>query len=397
MECQKCRTSCDKDQYAIAKCGAVPGQPYVGQDLACSECPLHSKLGATSAHRNLFGGAGTMRRMKDCECDAGFYDAALPLSVVDCTPIPPQFWTGASKTAKCKVQKFGAGLKEQINLTLSPSNTMQLGAMAQYFKGLPDTATFYDVDFDNACGQLLRQYRTEQAYGSICGHSFPLFGKFGNNATHATFLGKAVLQCNGISDVEVLLTVCVDPCISDPSQGCCWVPTFAAPLFGCCEPYGCCHKTNAPTPAPTLDASATGCKDMHTTCPRLRTELDAHNGSCFTSDFGQVTGVAKFNRMHLNDQCCASCQPHCASCLSDGHDRGYCAAIGVCRASLHCTLPKTCKLCMTQSTLAQCKAYGIDCKETCTESNVTPAHRRLQAVGAGAVAVQVQRGASSRQ
>ena len=54
---------------------------------------------------------------------------------------------------------------------------------------------------------------------------------------------------------------------------------------------------------------------------------------------------------------------------------------------------------MTQSTLAQCKTYGIDCKETCTESNVTPAHRhrRLQAAGTGAVAVQVQRGAVSRQ
>ena len=109
-----------------------------------------------------------------------------------------------------------------------------------------------------------------------------------------------------------------------------------------------------------------------------------------------MTGVPQFNGMHLNDQCCASCQPHCASCLSDGHDRGFCTKIGACRASVFCTLPTKCTVCMTQSTVAQCKSYGIDCKETCTESNVAPAHRRLQAAGTGAVAVQVQRGAVSR-
>ena len=334
--------------------------------------------------------------INDCLCDAGYYDQAPALSQVSCVKIPLQFSSGADDTAKCQVAKFGAGLKQQIKLDVSPSNMKQLGTMVQFLKGVT-TDLLYSVDFNFACGALLRQYH---GTGTICGHSFPLFGKTGNSAAHVNFLGKATLQCHGFNDLFVLGKVCLEPCISDESQGCCWIPPVLSHFFSCCGKYHCCPETRAPTPAPAAAALA-NCTDNFPTCPMLKKKFDQINASCFTSDAGAVLHNSKFNGVHFVDQCCASCRPastdHCAQCIAHGHSHSMCTKIGVC----HCSYSAKCMQCLGvsdsggQTTVDECQSYGIDCTENCSGSS-TPrvqGHRRVQ--GGAAAAVQVQAGGQS--
>ena len=91
--------------------------------------------------------------IQDCACDAGYHDQAPTLSQVSCTKIPPEFGAGA-KPAKCQWYKFGTGLKQQIKLDVSPSNTQQLGAMVQFMKGV-NTDLLYSADFSLACGTMM--------------------------------------------------------------------------------------------------------------------------------------------------------------------------------------------------------------------------------------------------
>ena len=79
-------------------------------------------------------------------------------------------------------------------------------------------------------------------------------------ATHVNFLGKATLQCLGYTDLFVLGKLCLQPCMADESQGCCWIPQEIAMLFGCCAKYGCCPPTAAPTATPTTTPTDAPCK-----------------------------------------------------------------------------------------------------------------------------------------
>ena len=132
------------------------------------------------------------------------------------------------------------------------------------------------------------------------------------------------------------------------------------------------------------------CKDQYPTCVSLKAELDATNGSCYTTDVGEAVGEPKYNGMHLAEKCCASCQPGCAACIASGNARSFCDTIHACHASSTCTLPKDCISCMAQNTKAKCESFGLGCTETCAPSTM---HRRAQ--GGAAAAVQVQAGESS--
>ena len=397
VNCTECRMSCKTGQYLSTKCGPV--DTAHGEDATCAQCPAHATLMHNStSRRRAFAIAGVMNGtpplIQDCVCDPGYYDELPALSQVNCTAIPPQFSTGATKTAKCQIQKFGAGQKQQIKLDLSPSNTAQLGAMVQFLKGV-STDLLYSVDFNHACAQLLLQYKGD---GSLCSKSFPLFAKNGNSATHVKFLGTATLQCNGYSDLFVLSKVCVEPCIHDDSQGCCWVPPVLAPYFTCCGKYGCCPATTAPTPPPIDTAiSVPECKDLHSNCPHLKARLDTLHASCFNTDLGSLLGNSTYNGMHLVDQCCASCHAtlsipatdgYCAMCLARGHTQTRCTLMGVC----HCTYSAQCLQCTGHTddvTAQECESYGIDCSSNCTNTTrASVKHRRAQ--GGATAAVQVQ-------
>ena len=164
-----------------------------------------------------------------------------------------------------------------------------------------------------------------------------------------------------------------------------------AHLFSCCTKYGCCGTTHGkPTTAPTT-ASPGVCYDQYTTCSNLKAQLDANHGSCFTTDMGDMTGVAAYNGVHLADRCCASCQPKCVACLKDGNTHTFCITIGSCDANLGCSLSKKCTACMAQRSKAQCESYGVDCN--CISPSTS--RRRAQS-GASAMQVKASTHASER-
>ena len=215
VSCAQCRVSCGTGMYVSAKCGAVDAAH--GQDATCTTCPAHSTLAFNTTRKNtrkphnttgqnktgrtkrrkghnrkghnttgrakrrkMFGITGIVPpQIQDCVCDSGYYDDEPALSKVSCVSIPPQFGAGADKTVKCKWYKFGQGLKQQIELDMSPSNTRQLGEMVQFMKNV-DTNILYSADFNNVCGTLMLQY---SGTGSICSKQFALFGKTGNSVT----------------------------------------------------------------------------------------------------------------------------------------------------------------------------------------------------------------------
>ena len=199
------------------------------------------------------------------------------------------------------------------------------------------------------------------------------------------FLGDATVQCHGENELYVLGKLCMEPCLHDPSASkCCWVPSEIAQLFACCTQLGCCADTPPPTPPPA-------CVDLHATCPKLKRQLDAINGSCLTTDFGGATGIAAYNGMHLADQCCASCKPsqssHCDQCIADGHTHELCVAIGVCG---RCSYPAACARCIaadSRLTITQCRSYGLDCTLGCAPAGA--GRRRAQSGAAGGAAAQV--------
>ena len=100
-----------------------------------------------------------------------------------------------------------------------------------------------------------------------------------------------------------------------------------------------------------------------------------------STDFGEITGVAAYNGMHLVDECCASCQPKCATCLEDGNTRTFCTMIGSCHTE--CTRSSQCVTCMAKRTEAQCESYGLHCACPTAPSS---SRRRAQGISA---AVQV--------
>ena len=446
VTCTKCKASCGANEFQSAECLAVSATQ--GQDAACAPCPAHSKLKLKSQsksrgdkRRRAFGISGVSPPLlQDCVCDPGFFDEALALAKVACVAIPPHF--GAGSTTTCQVQRFSEGREQGVALNMSVGAAVQYGVMLNYVANIT-ADVLREVDYDGVCGNLLQTYAGP---GTICNKQFALFAKTGNSATHVTFLGKMTLNCQGKGDAYVLGKVCLEPCISDPTTRCCWVPAFMAQLFPCCGPYGCCPPTEAPTPspqtcahgmlkivsivpgelsvcAPCADyvakeedckngefeaqsclancfanqppaAGVSDCKDQHARCPLLKQQLDAGvNGSCFTSDFGELTGVPAYSGVHLNDQCCASCQPGCAKCLDDGHAPSLCTQIQACVGSscAHPTLPANCVACMgASSSKAQCESYGVSCTEDCADvAAASPtAHRRAQAGAAAAVQVQ---------
>ena len=249
---------------------------------------------------------------------------------------------------------------------------------------------------------MWRWYRlqTYAGPGTICNKQFALFAKTGKSATHVTFLGKMTLNCHGKDDAYVLGKVCLEPCISDPTTRCCWVPTFMEQLFACCGPYGCCPDTKAPTPTPTVVAVGT-CKDQHTRCPLLKKQLDAVDGSCFSSDVGELTSVPAETGLHLVDQCCASCQPGCVTCLATGHPRSFCTGVGACVDSncAHPTLPAACVKCMGQSSTKArpnkpvCATHTPHYVRGLTVNSSNPSRNRTQEQAVGAQ--QEQRGLES--
>ena len=241
------------------------------------------------------------------------------------------------------------------------------------------TDTIFNTDYDDFCGTLIQAYSGDN---TLCSRTFPLFGRSdGLQPGHVNYLGNATINCHGFNDLFVLGKVCLVPCINDKLQGCCWVPFTLAHLFSCCNQYGCCPKTPAPTPSP--GASSVACTDLFPTCPTLKTQLDAVHGSCFTADMGELTNVTAYRGMHLADKCCASCQPGCAKCIAGGHTRAFCTTIHVCQATT-CVLGKDCTACMTQTTQAACSSYGVDCSCPGQQSS----RRRAQS----SAAVQVQAG-----
>ena len=133
--------------------------------------------------------------------------------------------------------------------------------------------------------------------------------------------------------------------------------------------------------------------------PQAEAQLDAINGSCFTTDVGEAMGVAAYNGKHLVDECCATCnaatlEPHCAKCLADGHSRTACAAIGVCNC-----YPQACRDCLRAAdagklfTLSECMSYGFDCTEDCS---ATAHHRRTQSGTSAAVQVKAGKQSSAQ-
>ena len=82
-------------------------------------------------------------QIRECKCDAGFYDADLSLTrnfldtlpSVRCVLIPPRFHVPAKQrnTTTCRFEQFLKGRTQRIELNLNPSDTMQLG----YVPGQP--------------------------------------------------------------------------------------------------------------------------------------------------------------------------------------------------------------------------------------------------------------------
>ena len=138
--------------------------------------------------------------------------------------------------------------------------------------------------------------------------------------------------------------------------------------------------------------SLTVCKDEFASCGKLKAQLDASNGSCYTTDVGEATSNPAYDGLHLADKCCGTCQPGCSRCLAAGHSRSFCDSILVCHASATCSLPKICTTCLVRATKAECESYGVDCTETCSAA---PSGSRRRAQGGAAAAVQVQAGGQS--
>ena len=261
VSCEPCRTSCgDVNSYESTKCGAVDSAH--GVDASCSTCPAHSTLKAQSGRR-LFSVQAAPRPaplIQDCACNIGYFDDELALSRVHCATVPPGFGSTYTNT-QCHFSEFGLGESTRIGLNTSPSNTGIIGAMVQYLDGV-SSAVLYSADFNHLCGQFFTQYT---GLGTLCGHSFPLFAKDGNTATHVNFLGHVTVQCHNFIDPFVLLKTCVTPYMEE-AKGCCWFPHDLAQYFDCCASLGCCGVTAAPTPAPVMG----NCTDLHPTCAKLK-------------------------------------------------------------------------------------------------------------------------------
>ena len=63
--------------------------------------------------------------------------------------------------------------------------------------------------------------------------------------------------------------------------------------------------TSSPTEAATHQPTASTCEDLHASCPQLKAQLDGVDGSCFTTDLGSLN--AALSGKYLNDECCATC------------------------------------------------------------------------------------------
>ena len=182
---------------------------------------------------------------------------------------------------------------------------------------------------------------------------------------------------------------------------CCWVPTVASSVFGCCRKLSCCegqvrkptppatacdddrasltakykgtitcakyqrmglcvtvhsssepwcnrtcgYCTLAPTPPPTPTAPA--CVDQHSTCGSLHAGLVAKGYGC-AADLGKVFNNVSLSGRRLADECCASC----------GGDSD----------SVACIHSVRCETCIAglNATAAECASYGFDC--SCSSS-----------------------------
>ena len=122
---------------------------------------------------------------------------------------------------------------------------------------------------------------------------------------------------------------------------------------------------------------------MYPTCQKLKKQLDAVNGSCFSDDMGELTGSPDLEGKHLEDGCCATCKPDenagCTKCLASGQPRAFCTAIGACGDS--------CRPCSVHQVHTGCHAsavpIGIDSVQICDGASI---HRRIKGSGAAAAA-----------
>ena len=85
--------------------------------------------------------------------------------------------------------------------------------------------------------------------------------------------------------------MCTSPCMEDPTEFCCWVPSVVAQLFGCCRDLHCCPD-DAKAAKQGVNHS-TPCVDRHATCPQLKKSLDTIGGSCLTDDMGTGHGQCR--------------------------------------------------------------------------------------------------------
>ena len=84
-------------------------------------------------------------QIRDCVCDAGYYDEDLSLTrnflderpSVRCVPVAPRFGTQyASNATTCEFESFGTGRTQNIDLDLEPRSTAALGAMIQFLSNV---------------------------------------------------------------------------------------------------------------------------------------------------------------------------------------------------------------------------------------------------------------------
>ena len=155
-----------------------------------------------------------------CNCASGFTGH-------DC--LKPR--TRAASTTRCHLS---SGAKSAEGATGTTQSAGEFRKALLYFVDPVTHATPLlpaGVDFERFCVEM--NSRLEE--GGVCQQTFQLYF-VGKKTAAAT----TVLDCRKKAELFVVLELCAEPCMSDTSNVCCFVPLEIAWMFPCCRQLKCC-------------------------------------------------------------------------------------------------------------------------------------------------------------